>query len=59
MEHDVRFFIKVNKDTIFPYKVGDFYEKYNAYIERIIYFPKKWWQFWKKKKVIGVVFRIK
>ena len=59
MDHDVRFFIKVNKDNFFPYKVGDFCEKYNSYVERIIYFPKKWWQFWKKKKVFGVVFRIK
>lgn len=34
-------------------KVGDKYESYPAIISRIYYKPKKWWQFWKKKEMIG------
>lgn len=34
-------------------KVGDKYKDYPAIISRIDYEPKKWWQFWKKKKMIG------
>ena len=34
-------------------KVGDKYEDYPAMVSRIDYKPKKWWQFWKKKEMIG------
>jgi hypothetical protein len=34
-------------------KVGDKYENYPAIVSRIDYKPKKWWQFWKKKEMIG------
>ena len=34
-------------------KVGDKYEDYPAIVSRIDYKPKKWWQFWKKKEMIG------
>lgn len=45
-------------DSIFiassdPVKVGDQYENYPAKINCIYYEPKKWWQFWKKKKQLG------
>lgn len=34
-------------------KVGDKYEDHPAIISHIDYKPKKWWQFWKKKEMIG------
>ena len=34
-------------------KVGKKYENYPAIVSRIDYKPKKWWQFWKKKEMIG------
>lgn len=34
-------------------KVGDKYEDYPAIVSRIDYKPKKWWQFWKKKEMVG------
>ena len=34
-------------------KVGDKYEDYPAIVSRIDYKPKKWWQFWKKKEMLG------
>lgn len=36
-----------------PVKIGGRYKDYPAFISRIIYEPKKWWQFWKRKKQIG------
>ena len=27
----------------------------NLMVYRIIYAPKKWWQFWKRRKVIGYI----
>ena len=34
-------------------KVGDKYEDYPAIVSHIDYKPKKWWQFWKKKEMLG------
>lgn len=34
-------------------KAGDKYKDYPAIVSRIDYKPKKWWQFWKKKEMIG------
>ena len=34
-------------------KVGDKYKDYPAVVSRIDYKSKKWWQFWKKKEIIG------
>lgn len=34
-------------------KVGDKYKDCPAVVSRIDYKPKKWWQFWKKKEMIG------
>lgn len=34
-------------------EVGKKYEDYPAIVSRIDYKPKKWWQFWKKKEMIG------
>lgn len=33
--------------------IGQKYKEYPARISEIIYFPKKWWQFWKKKRQWG------
>ena len=38
-----------------PVKIGDKYKKYPAKIHHIFYEPKKWWQFWKKKKQLGYI----
>lgn len=35
------------------YKIGDKYKDFNAIISGIDYEPKSWWQFWKKKKILG------
>lgn len=51
--------VKLNKGDVFylvgsrNVKVGDKYEDYPAIVSRIDYKPKKWWQFWKKKEMIG------
>lgn len=34
-------------------KVGDKYKDHPAIVSRIVYKPKKWWQFWKKKEMVG------
>lgn len=36
-------------------KIGDNYKKYPARIVQIFYEPKKWWQFWKRKKQLGYI----
>ena len=36
-----------------PVKIGEQYQDYPAFVSRIICEPKKWWQFWKRKKQIG------
>ena len=36
-----------------PVKIGESYENPYAIITRIYYEPRKWWQFWKKKRQIG------
>lgn len=57
--HNISLCVSVSKDKDFNYKVGDSYKNLsNAYIERIIYNPKKWWQFWKKKRAIAAIVRI-
>lgn len=45
-------------DSIFiassdPVKVGDQYDDYVAIISQVYYEPKRWWEFWKKKKQLG------
>ena len=35
------------------YKLGDKYKDFNAIISGVDYEPKSWWQFWKKKKILG------
>ena len=34
-------------------KVGDKYKDHPAIVSRIYYKSKKWWQFWKKKEMVG------
>lgn len=36
-----------------PVTIGEQYKDYPAFVSRIVYEPKKWWQFWKRKKQIG------
>ena len=55
--HNVPIIIPVENNESFPYTVGDKYKDYNAVVEKIIYTPKKWWEFWKHKKVLGAVIR--
>lgn len=36
------------------YHVGERYEDHdNLCIQKIWYSPRKWWQFWKKRKILG------
>lgn len=42
-------FFKGNHDV----KIGDQYKDHPTIVSRIDYKPKKWWQFWKKKEMIG------
>ena len=35
------------------YKIGDKYKDFNAIISGVYYESKSWWQFWKKKKILG------
>ena len=35
------------------YKLGDKYKDFNAIISGVYYESKSWWQFWKKKKILG------
>ena len=58
-ESGFNIFIRVRDNEPFSYKLGDKYKDYPAFVERIIYSPKKWWQFWKKKKIIGAILKIK
>ena len=34
-------------------KMGEKYKNHPAIVSHIDYKPKKWWQFWKKKEMIG------
>ena len=34
-------------------KIGDKYENYPAIVFHIDYNHKRWWQFWKKKEMVG------
>lgn len=34
-------------------RLGEKYKDHPAIVSRIDYKPKKWWQFWKKKEMIG------
>lgn len=58
LQYNDAFSIIVAEDEIFPYKVGDQYKDYDTYVEKIFYSSKKWWQFWKKTKVIGAIIRV-
>ncbi len=49
----------VIRDEINPVKVGEQYKEYPAFISSIVYAPKRWWQFWKKKKQLGYVVKWK
>ena len=35
------------------YNIGDKYKDFNAIISGAYYESKSWWQFWKKKKILG------
>lgn len=38
-----------------PVTIGDKYMDWPTKIVEVIYEPKKWWQFWKKKKQLGYI----
>ena len=49
-------------DTIFivdktKVKIGDRYKNENAIVDKVYYKPKKWWQWFKKRKQIGYTVR--
>ena len=45
-------FIVSHKDK--TYHVGERYDGYNnLYIQKVWYSPRKWWQFWKKRNILG------
>lgn len=48
------FYIKSDEHV----QLGDQYKK-NFTVEKIDYESKKWWQFWKPKKQLGFVVRVK
>ena len=53
LEHGDCIFILAQEDMP-RYKVGDYYDKYPDFVVTQIYYnPKKWWQFWKKKIILG------
>lgn len=41
------------------YQVGDLYQvgSYRFDVDRIYYEPRRWWQFWKKKRALGYLLR--
>ena len=55
---EARLYRVARGDRIFLYsdeevKVSETYKNYPAIVTKIVYSPKKWWQFWKKKKQVG------
>lgn len=47
--------------TNITYKLGDKYDDTSLVCKKIIYKPRKWWQklmFWKKKEIVGYIFRM-
>ena len=46
-------FVIMDRDNIV--RPGDRYEDYPATISQILYEPRKWWEFWKKKKQLGFI----
>ena len=55
LESGDKFFITCNR----RYKIGDDYITDKFLISDICYYQHKWWQFWKKKKIIGYVVMVK
>lgn len=45
----------VIRDNGEKYRAGDRVKDYPATVLRILYYPKKWWQFWKKKKPFAYI----
>lgn len=56
MEENEAIFHRITKGTVFTVrakgdeKVGQQFEQFPAVIIKVIYEPKRWWQFWKRKK---------
>ena len=47
LEQGDQFVIRDNGEN---YKIGARIKDYPAAVHKILYYPKKWWQFWKKKR---------
>lgn len=47
--YGVSFFIRSNETVT----IGEKYQDFPSEIYRIVYEPKPWWKFWRKKKQIG------
>lgn len=50
-------FVLMDRENIV--KPGDEYKNYPAFVTRVIYEPRKWWQFWKRKRQLGYVIQWK
>lgn len=48
---DVIFISNTDGEEVF--KSGDMYKDYNAIVSKVYKDTKRWWQFWKKEKVLG------
>lgn len=56
---DVLYVFPDENDPVFS--AGDIYPKYNKHfvVYKAFYEPKHWWQFWKKKVLVGYVLMYK
>ena len=43
------------RDELNIFKPGEQYKNYPAFVKSVVYSPKKWWQFWRRKKKFGYV----
>ena len=48
---DMIFISHIDGEEIF--RAGAMYKNYNAMVSKVFKEPKRWWQFWKKPKVLG------
>lgn len=50
LEHGDAFWIRHTGED---FKIGEKYKNYPAFVKDIVYIPKPWYKFWKKKKIYG------
>ena len=52
LEQGDQFVIRDNGEN---YKIGARVKDYPATVHKILYHPKKWWQFWKRKRPFAYI----